>query len=268
MAENLPFEPAQLRSGFEAELVGEDATGVLEGAQGIGRAALPVPGGHQQRPPVLVEWFLGDEFLQRRLRLGEPSGRQLRLQPGGSRTGDERGEPRRRGPSVFAVGDVVEWCAVDQLQGCREGGRGVAVSILVGGLPARPSEPLEFDEVHPVIGTGDEGVAAAFGGDLGPGESATELGHLRLQGVGGRRLCRPQHLPQRARRDGVGSGSEQGREQSTLLRAPRRDVGAVVGNDGDGTEHVEPHHGQRLRNSGSRQRFPDVRHTTVPPHRQ
>ncbi len=188
VVENLLFEPAQLRSGFEAELARRGFDGLAGRRAGRRPSpALPVPGGHQQRPPVLVERFAGDEFLQRRLRLGEPAGRQFGLQPGGSGTRDERGEPRRRRSAVLAVGDVVEWLRRGPVAGLpMRAAASVAVSILLGGLPARPSEPFELDDVHPVVGAGHEGVAAPLGDDLGPGESAAKLGHLRLQGVGGR----------------------------------------------------------------------------------
>ncbi len=64
MDQDLLLELLQLRSGVEAELVGQAVADPLVGGQRVGLAAVPVQRGDQQHPQALLERVGGDGRFQ------------------------------------------------------------------------------------------------------------------------------------------------------------------------------------------------------------
>ena len=55
LGQNCRLDPAQLRTWLDTELLDQDPAGPLVGGQGVGLAAAPVQGRHQQAPASLAE---------------------------------------------------------------------------------------------------------------------------------------------------------------------------------------------------------------------
>ncbi len=64
VGQDLPLELLQLRTGVEAELVGQAVADPLVGGQCVGLAAIPVQRGDQQHPQALLEGMVGDRRFQ------------------------------------------------------------------------------------------------------------------------------------------------------------------------------------------------------------
>lgn len=128
LSEDVGLQPAQRRTGVDAQLLRQGALGRLKGAQRLRLAAAAVEGQHQQAPQRLSQGIIGDESLEATCQLGVPSEGELGLgvlldrhqpkllQPGGLDGGEVVvGEVGRRRSSPqgkrFGQGPAARWAS-------------------------------------------------------------------------------------------------------------------------------------------------------------
>ena len=183
MGQDLPLELLQLRTGVEAELVGQAVTNPLVGGQGIGLAAFPVQRGDQQHPKALLEGMRGDRSFQ----LADHITCLAQL-----RTGREPGLDELH-PGLFEPGPV--WREPITVAGAREDVAAehrqrrhaqVGRATLVAGLEQadRRTRVPQHGECVDSGRIDDERVAAVAADEQGwIAERTAELGDLRLERV-------------------------------------------------------------------------------------
>ena len=245
LSEHLLLERAQLRAGFDAQLVVESRAGAPVGRQRVRLPTLPVERDDQQLPPALEEAVLGDQRLQ----LGHRE-RDLAGVEEVGRVVDLRGHPlllQRGGVGgrVLGVHQVGVRLTAPQRErrldlpggAGRVGPAGVARTVHLVHEPGGVQRVLV--DVQPV--------AAAGEGQPGPvavtAEQVAQPGHVALQRpLGGRRgVVSPDRQDEPVDRDRTTAADQERGEDAALDGTTHRDGTTPVVRHHGGTEQPEPH---------------------------
>jgi hypothetical protein len=180
VAEDPLFELAELRAGFDAQLVREVAPHLLVGAEGVGLPATAIQREHQLRPEPLVEGMGGRGVFQLRSRLACTAQLQQGVEPALQRLDVQGLETGRLVVRPADTGELSQRRSPPQRQ-CRLEHRQPARRV---GLRAgRRHVPLEAVGID--LHEGDlEHIAARPGLEGHPvaAQQLAELGHVRLHG--------------------------------------------------------------------------------------
>ena len=219
LAQDRLLQRHQVGARVQAQLLGQDPAGPVEGAQRLALPARLVLGQRQEHPPVLTQRFLGHP----RLRLGEDrsgSARQshrvqaqlLGLQP-------ELFQPRGLDPSRLPPVEVDQCPSPPQTQRlAHHVGRpiGLAQRQQLPGASQVPLEPARVD----LVGRQHEAVPVRPGLDRGRTQRLAQLHQASLQRLRPRRrhLLAPPGVGQRLRGHDLTPAHGQRREHHLLTR--------------------------------------------------
>ena len=136
------MKPQELRGGIETQLVRQDLSGSLEGAQRLGLSPLSVVGQHQEPPEALSPGVSCQQGLEVTDRPSLRSARQQPFDPDLLRLEAELIQARGLGHEGWPVDEVGEGRPAPKREGGIEGGDG-DVGIRREGLPRIPHEVIE-----------------------------------------------------------------------------------------------------------------------------
>ena len=182
MVEDGDLEGAQLRSGFDAELLTEICPGLLVGLQRVRLTAAPVQGGDQLCPEVLVVRVGLDERGELGYHAGMVSGGQPSVHHALAGGRDELAEAHCGLSCEAELADVAERRTAYEVERLRVAAGSSVWIAAVARLATGSHEPLKPDGVHIVRPDGQEvAMASAFDGVAA--EQPAQDGELCVQGV-------------------------------------------------------------------------------------
>ena len=145
------LQPAQIRSGIESELLGQDVPALLVHTQCVRLPAGPVQGDHELTAEALAEWVRHDQRLELADPLVEAAGHELQLDALLDRREPQLAHPGDRRLCELLVHEVDQGVAAPERFGLRVQRDGELGSGL-GRHPGLAHQGLEAVEVHRVRG--------------------------------------------------------------------------------------------------------------------
>ena len=112
--EDRAFEPLQLRTRGQTELLGENPTGALKRAKRLGLLAASVLDAHQQRPPALLQRLGRNQRLQLGGGILRVGSFDKRFEPPAPRGSDHLRQPRPLGGDRAHIGEIGQRLAANQ----------------------------------------------------------------------------------------------------------------------------------------------------------